>query len=149
MSKILIAEHNAATKQYLTKNLKNSGNTVHVAQTGTDTWKAISSDEYDVIMIDIVMPGLDGFVLAQKALQNNPCTQIIFITGFAAVAMDTYNTPAYAPRPLTSKPFHLTEMAARVRFLMGEGELPATYSSAVLASDNNVVYAEFGAQKTG
>ena len=73
--------------------------------------------------------------------------QIIFITGFAAVAMDTYNTPSYAPRPMTSRPFHLRDISARIKFYMGEADLPFEHiygqQDGQQASDN-VVYATFG-----
>jgi len=144
----MIAEHNKSAASYLYKSLKQEGNTVTIADNSIDAWATASGpEEYDIMMIDVVMPGLDGFVLAQKALQANPGLQIIFITGFAAVAMDTYNTPSYAPSPMTSRPFHLKDMPARVHYMMGEADIP--YENAPANNSNNVVYAEFGQTKAG
>ena len=147
MTRILIAEHNKEVSSFLRKQLKGAMNTIDLADTSYDAWKAIGSGDYDVLMVDIVMPGIDGFVLAQKALQLNPGMQIIFITGFAAVAMDTYNTPNHAPRPMTSRPFHLRDIAARIKFYMGEADLPfeTIYNQQKAEStQSNIIYAEFG-----
>lgn len=147
MTKILIAEHNKEVSKFLKKQLKGAYNMVDLAETSYDAWKAIGTGEYDVLMIDIIMPGIDGFVLAQKALQLNPGMQVIFITGFAAVAMDTYNTPSYAPRPMTSRPFHLRDISARIKFYMGEADLPFENiygQQQGQAASDNVVYAQFG-----
>lgn len=148
MAHIMIAEHNKSAASYLYKSLKQEGNTVTIADNSIDAWTTAGGlEEYDIMMIDVVMPGLDGFVLAQKALQANPGLQIIFITGFAAVAMDTYNTPSYAPSPMTSRPFHLKDMPARVHYMMGEADIP--YENTTANNSNNVVYAEFGQTKAG
>lgn len=119
MAKILIAEHNTTTANYLTRTLKKAGHTLQIADNSLDAWRASNREAFDVLMIDIVMPGIDSFVLAQKALQENPDLQIIFVTGFAAVAMDTYSTPAYAPAPITTSAFHLSQgdFNARIRYL--------------------------------
>jgi len=148
MTKILIAEQNTAVSSFLKKQLKGAYNDTTVVNSSNEAWKAIGQMDYecDVLMIDIMMPGIDGFVLAQKALQFNPGLQVIFITGFAAVAMDSYNTPTHAPRPMTSRPFHLRDIADRIRFYMGEADLPfdAIYAQQQNTAQDNVVYATFG-----
>ena len=146
MSQILIAETNAAVSQFLKKELNSAQTRVDIVTSGQDAWEAIHATEYDVVMVNIMMPGLDSFVLAQRILRQNPGAQVIFITGFAAVAMDTYNTPTYAPQPMTSQPFHLKEMARRVKFYMGEGDLPmeSFYGHMNAVEQDNVIYARFG-----
>ena len=140
MARVLIAEHNQTVASYLAASLKKAGNTIETVDNYLDAWRSASRNSFDILMVDVVMPGIDGFVLAQKILQDNPDLQVIFITGFAGVAMDTQATPAYAPAPITMRPFHLREAASRIRYLMGIGGLPAAETS---GSDNNVVYANF------
>ncbi|MDD9901455.1 MAG: response regulator [Alphaproteobacteria bacterium] len=144
MAKILIVEDNQTTLEYLYKSLKKDGHAVISQDNSLDAWRATNADVFDIMIIDVAMPGIDGFVLAQKALQENPSLDIIFITGFAAVAMDTYATPAYAPSPVTTRPFHLTQMAARIRHLMGHGGLPQTAET----GDGTVIYADFANSKS-
>lgn len=147
MARVLVAEHNQSTSGYIYNALKKSGNSVEIVDNCLDAWRVSSKENFDILLVDVVMPGIDGFVLAQKALQENPSLQVIFITGFAGVAMDTNATPAYAPAPITTRPFHLTEISARVRYLMGQGVLPSRDSVADAAADSNVIYADF-AHKT-
>lgn len=144
MARILIAEHNETTASYLSAALKKAGNSVQTVDNCLDAWRASSKESFDVLMVDVVMPGIDGFVLAQKVLQDNPTLQVIFITGFSGVAMDTQATPAYAPAPITMRPFHLKEIVSRIRYLMGLGSLPT--QSATAASDSSVVYADFSSK---
>jgi two-component system cell cycle response regulator CpdR len=143
MARILIAEHNETTKGYLHAALKKAGNQVDIVDNCLDAWRLSAVEPYDILMIDVVMPGIDSFVLAQRALQENPDVQVIFITGFAGVAMDTYATPSYAPAPLTSQPFHLRDIVSRVRYLMGLGYLPERGLPAAQDGASNVVYADF------
>ena len=143
MTRILIAEHNQTTASFLYHQLKKAGNTVEVVDNCLDAWRATARDAFDVLLIDIVMPGIDGFVLAQKALQENPDLQIIFLTGFAGVAMDNYTAAAYSPIPVTSRPFHLKDIASRVRYMMGQGGLPAD-SRGNTDPSRRVIYADFG-----
>ncbi len=146
MTKVLIAEHNATVSNYLAASLRKGGSSVTQVDNCLEAWRTAAREEYDVLMVDVVMPGVDGFVLAQKILQDNPDLQVIFITGFAGVAMDTQATPAYAPAPITMRPFHLREAASRIRYLMGQGYLPQEDRSN--AAEGNVVYADFK-RKTG
>ena len=143
MARILIAEHNQTVANYLAASLKKAGNTVLMVDNYLDAWRASAKEAFDVLMVDVVMPGIDGFVLAQKILQDNPELQVIFITGFAGVAMDTQATPVYAPAPITMRPFHLREADSRVRYLMGIGGLPASDTH---TREGRVVYADFTAK---
>ncbi len=143
MARVLVAEHNQSTSSYLTSALKKAGNSVEIVDNCLDAWRVSSKEDFDILLVDVVMPGIDGFVLAQKALQDNPSLQIIFITGFAGVAMDTHATPAYAPAPVTTRPFHLKEIATRIRYMMGQGSLPVKGSYSDEAEDSNVIYADF------
>jgi two-component system cell cycle response regulator CpdR len=146
MAKVLIAEHNQTVANYLAVSLKKAGNFIELVDNYLDAWRVASKDSFDILMVDVVMPGIDGFVLAQKILQDNPELQVIFITGFAGVAMDTQATPVYAPAPITMRPFHLRETASRIRYLMGFGGLPAADMN---NSDGNVVYADFTVKEQG
>ncbi len=139
MARILIAEHNKTTANYLAAALKKAGNKVCVVDNCLDAWRASSKESFEVLVVDVVMPGVDGFVLAQRALQENPLLQIIFVTGFSGVAMDIQATPNYAPAPVTTSPFHLRHIANQVRYLMGFGSSPAKRPAAA----GSVIYADF------
>jgi two-component system cell cycle response regulator CpdR len=143
MARILIAENNDTVSAYLLAALKKGGHKIDVASNSLDAWRAIGTGGYDALLVNVVMPGVDGFVLAQKAIAENHNTQIIFITGFAAVAMDSRGTPAYAPAPFTSRPFHLSQISRRLGALMHGG----FYEAASEQSTGTVIYADFAARK--
>jgi two-component system cell cycle response regulator CpdR len=69
--------------------------------------------EFDLLLSDIVMPGLDGIELAKRAADLYPKLKIMFITGFAAVAL---HPAAEAPKQakVLSKPFHLRDIVHEV-----------------------------------
>jgi len=140
MARILVAEHNKSTAEYLYASLKKAGNSVEIVDNCLDAWRMSSEDCYDVLLVDVVMPGVDGFILAQKALQENPELQIIFITGFAGVAMDTFSTPAYAPAPVTTRPFHLKD-------IVGQGGLPM-HTQKGSDAERKVIYADFAHKRS-
>ncbi len=72
-----------------------------------------------MLLTDIVMPGMDGIELARRATKMQSKLHVIFITGFAAVAMDKAKD-----RPVSStilqKPFHLKDLVDEVGRLFSE-----------------------------
>jgi two-component system cell cycle response regulator CpdR len=76
-----------------------------------------STQTFDLLLTDIVMPGIDGIEVARIAAQRHPAVRIMFITGFAAVAL---SAPAERPpgAKVLSKPVHLREIVAEVEKMM-------------------------------
>jgi two-component system cell cycle response regulator CpdR len=75
--------------------------------------EAVKSFRFDLLLTDIVMPVMDGIELARIAAQIDPEMKIMFITGFAAVAL---NPSSDAPKQakVLSKPFHLKDLVHEV-----------------------------------
>ncbi|MGE4323158.1 MAG: response regulator, partial [Sphingobium sp.] len=70
------------------------------------------SDRFDLLLTDIVMPGMDGIELAQQAAAIAPDLRIMFITGFAAVTLKAGK--AIPQAKLLSKPFHLRDLVLEI-----------------------------------
>ena len=70
-----------------------------------------------MLLTDIVMPEMDGIELARRASELDPDIKIMFITGFAAVAL---NSDSGAPKnaKVLSKPVHLRELVNEVQKLL-------------------------------
>ena len=84
---------------------------------GVEAIAALELREYDLLLAGIVMPGIHGIELAQRATAHLPDIKVLFITGFAAVALNPDNN---APKDATilSKPFHLRDLVDQVERML-------------------------------
>ncbi len=112
MTRILLAEDDAAMRSYLTRALENAGYSVTAVSCGTEAVPLIETEIYDLLLSDIVMPEMDGIELAQRCNELSPSTKVMFITGFAAVALKATREAPHAK--MLSKPFHLKDLVMEV-----------------------------------
>ena len=76
-------------------------------------YQRLREEPFELLLTDIVMPEMDGIELARRATELDPDIKIMFITGFAAVALNgDSSTPRQAK--VLSKPFHLRELVNEV-----------------------------------
>ena len=112
MARILLAEDDDSMRLYLARALERSGYDVTAVDRGTAAVPLLESQHFDLLLTDIVMPEMDGIELAQKASALDPAIRVMFITGFAAVALQGGRTAPEAK--LLSKPFHLKDLVLEV-----------------------------------
>jgi two-component system cell cycle response regulator CpdR len=120
MAKILLAEDDDSMRSFLAKALERAGHEVTACADGEEGLEALESagdDVFDLLLTDIVMPGLDGIELARRAAEIDPDLKIMFITGFAAVAL-TAGAAAPQDAKVLSKPFHLRQLVDEVNRVM-------------------------------
>ncbi len=79
----------------------------------TTALAALEEAVYDLLLTDIVMPGVDGIALALKATKDRPSMPVVLMTGFAAEQQRAHNLEALIDR-VVSKPFSLKEICAAV-----------------------------------
>jgi two-component system cell cycle response regulator CpdR len=113
MARILLAEDDDAMRQFLATALGRAGHDVVSCPDGREALAALST-EYDLLIADIVMPGLDGVELARRARSALPNLRVMFITGYAAVVLYGGRTPMPNASVL-SKPFHLRDLVSHVQ----------------------------------
>lgn len=113
MAHILLAEDDDSLRAFLTSSLTRAGHKVESYGDGDSAWEALGKSTFDLLLTDIVMPGLDGIELARRGAEADPGMKIVFITGFAAVAL---SAQSQAPKDakVLSKPFHLKDLVAEV-----------------------------------
>ena len=99
-------------REYLHRALQRVGYEVESVGCGTEAMPLLEKQQYDLLLTDIVMPVMVGIELAQKASAIDPAIRVMFITGFAAVALQGGRTAPEAK--LLSKPFHLKDLVAEV-----------------------------------
>ena len=123
MSHILLAEDDSAMREFLTLALKKAGFEVTSCEDGMAAYEALQSpetDDFDLLLADIVMPGMDGIELARKANKIYPDLKVMYITGFTAVAAKN-NSELHPHARVLSKPFHLNDLVNQVKDTLKEG----------------------------
>ncbi len=118
MTRILLAEDEQAMRTYLARALENAGYEVVAVDRGTDAVPLLESQDFDLLLSDIVMPEMDGIELAQRCADISPKTKVMFITGFAAVTLKASRDAPQAK--VLSKPFHLRDLVLEVERLFGQ-----------------------------
>jgi two-component system cell cycle response regulator CpdR len=121
MIRILLAEDDDSMRVYLARALERTGYHVVSVDNGAAALPLLESEPFDLLLTDIVMPEMDGIELAQKAAEIAPDIRVMFITGFAAVALKAGRKTPDAK--VLSKPFHLRDLVAEVeRMFMTEDQ---------------------------
>jgi two-component system cell cycle response regulator CpdR len=113
MASILLAEDDESMRRFLAQALERAGHDVTAFGDGAQAYECLRGVRFDLLLSDIVMPGLDGIELAKRAADLDPRLKIMFITGFAAVALHpASDAPKHAK--VLSKPFHLRDIVQEV-----------------------------------
>jgi two-component system cell cycle response regulator CpdR len=112
MIRILLAEDDNSMREYLARALTRTGYAVMAVDNGVTALELLQKESFDLLLTDIVMPELDGIELAQRASTLYPDMRVMFITGFAAVTLQSGAVPPDAK--VLSKPFHLRDLVAEV-----------------------------------
>jgi len=85
--RILLADDEQAFRETLTSFLREEGMDVQEAADGTAAIRAIDTTQYDIIILDIQMPGADGITVLRHAANSQPRARIIMITAYGTVEM--------------------------------------------------------------
>ncbi|NHZ41679.1 heavy metal response regulator transcription factor [Massilia aquatica] len=117
--RILLVEDESKTADYLRKGLGESGYMVSVACDGHDGRHLIEEETFDLIILDVMLPGLDGWQLLKIARQRG-ATPVLFLTARDAVEDRVKGLELGADDYLV-KPFSYAELLARVRTLLRRG----------------------------
>ncbi|WP_354677277.1 heavy metal response regulator transcription factor [Cupriavidus plantarum] len=111
--RVLVVEDEARTAEYLQKGLTESGFIVDIATTGSDGIHMADATEYDVIILDVMLPGTDGWTVI-KAIRAKADTPVLFLTALDDVADRVRGFELGADDYLV-KPFAFAELLARIR----------------------------------
>ncbi len=115
--RILVVEDDSRLLTQLDKLLQDSGYSVDLADTGDHGLFLITEHPYDVAIIDVGLPGLDGFALIRQARQQQVKTPVLILTARDRWQEKVEGLDAGADDYLT-KPFHNEELLARVKALI-------------------------------
>ena len=113
MSKILIVEDEAQIARFVELELIHEGNTVDKAEDGRSGLDMALSNDYDLILLDVMLPGINGFEVLRR-IRAKKDTPVILLTARDAVMDKVSGLDAGADDYIT-KPFAIEELLARIR----------------------------------
>lgn len=136
--RILVAEDNENINESLVAILKENGYSVDATFDGQEALEYINMVEYDAVILDIMMPKLDGFTVLEKMRKNGNKTPVLFLTAKSDISDKVKGLDLGADDYL-AKPFSNEELLARLRVLVRRktGNVDNVYTVADLSVDIN------------
>ena len=117
VTSILIAEDEGRIASFLEKGLNAKGYTTVVARRGPDALRLASSGAFDLLILDLGLPGMDGFDVLGALRERDPDLPVIVVTARSGVT-DTLAGLEQGANVYLSKPFAFEELIARVQGLV-------------------------------
>jgi two-component system copper resistance phosphate regulon response regulator CusR len=115
--RILIVEDEVKTADYIKKGLSSSGFVVDVAHNGEDGLYLATNNQYELVIMDVMMPKLDGFSVLVALREINKSVRVVFLTARDAIEDKVKGLELGADDYLV-KPFSFAELLARVRSVL-------------------------------
>ena len=130
--KLLVAEDEPKTGAYLQQGLSEAGFNVDRVMTGTDALQHALSESYDLLILDVMMPGLDGWEVLRMVRAAGKDVPVLFLTARDGVE-DRVKGLELGADDYLIKPFAFSELLARVRTLLRRGNGSPTQTTMKIA----------------
>lgn len=146
--RILLVEDEKRISHFVSKGLRENSFAVDAATDGETALYQASVNDYDAIILDVMIPAPDGFAVCRRLREKNIQTPILMLTARDATEDKIHGLDAGADDYLT-KPFEFAELLARIRALLRRGAkiLPAKIEIGDLTIDTNAQKARRGEQE--
>ena len=123
-ARILVAEDDLSVRSFVQRALATRGHEVTAVEDGTQALEKLAEADYQLLVTDIVMPGLDGIALALRAGRDYPDLPILMMTGYSAERQRAHNLDQLIARVIL-KPFTLQQICDAVDETLAQHSGPA------------------------
>ena len=130
--RILVVEDEPSAAAVLSKGLREHAYAVDVAADANDALEQIGVNDYDLVILDVLLPGMDGLALCRQIRSEGLAVPILMLTARGGLDQRVEGLDAGADDYLP-KPYHFPELLARVRALLRRGP---TLAAAVLTVED-------------
>ena len=128
MAKILYVEDDPNLGFVTKDNLELAGYEIVHFQDGKEAWKSFSKEKYDLCLLDVMLPEMDGFSLAERIRKQNNQVPIIFLTA-KSLQEDKIAGLKIGGDDYVTKPFSIEELALRIKVFLKRKEVQNNKSS--------------------
>jgi DNA-binding response OmpR family regulator len=113
IKKILVVEDEEGVRQFVSMALQQMGHVVKAVHDAYEALEILRDHEFDLLISDIVMPGMDGIALALKVNKDHPDMRVLMMTGYEEERQRAYGLDDLI-HGVVSKPFTLDDLRERV-----------------------------------
>jgi two-component system KDP operon response regulator KdpE len=139
-TRVLVVDDEPETLKYVGLNLKARGYDIVTAADGTEALKRVEEDVFDLILLDITMPGPDGFAVCQQ-IRRTSAVPIIMLSA-RGQEKDKVKALDLGADDYITKPFGIEELLARVRSAQRRSQQDVTAKGTLVVDDLTISFAE-------
>lgn len=137
--KVLIVEDDPVIRMVLEDNLALSGYQIEQARDGEEAWVALSRSLPDLVLLDLMLPGIDGLELCRRLRQQGATVPVLMLTAKGGDD-DVIEGLAIGADDYVTKPFNIDVVVARVASLLRRGSIRASQHAAFDFGPNRIEF---------
>jgi two-component system, NtrC family, nitrogen regulation response regulator NtrX len=118
-NRILVVDDEEALRTVLSTELSSEGYEVSTASDGHDAIELVKDNNYDLVLLDIKMPNVDGFEVLKFVKGVKPEIKVIMLTGFADLK-NAIESKRLGAEDFVSKPYDLVDLLTTIERVLGE-----------------------------
>ena len=118
-SNILVVDDEDALRMVLSSELQSSGYEVGTASDGDEAINLVQTKKFDLVLLDIKMPRVDGFEVLKFIKKNYPTIKVIMLTGFADLK-NAIESKKHGAEDFVSKPYDLVDLLTTIERVLSE-----------------------------